>query len=527
MKTNNNYIALADILANGVAIMLILIVISISINQQQQKNELEKVSEIGSVMSREISSSVIMSNLPSSGPAKLHNYNHKRYPNAPLIQLYDSYLFIKDNGNHNKPLNWKIPKNELLIKNNRFDNFLTSLNKQQRLRIRIDVVSIKLFYLIMSIVKEHKISIRHWHFDDKYQKTTSKPTKNSLKNLNIKENLNDTTNIKGQLFSGESKGNKQTKEKIPVGSEFAKVDPFNIPKEVVFSGNGNKYGNERTKTKPSILDSMSDLFAKSRGISKKRNSQKFIESLEFSFGDNKTKKLKNSEKSKSKSNKEKQQSKKKSLFIDPNKKPIEKQLIDLLLNYLNKIQLDYDNHLFVDPNLKDFKNNAKQTNPKIYQDDFDKIYKAVFNTNTPSSFITTTLVINKTNQLVIKLNQPVNKLILNAQQQKDFIDNNNQFSFLLYNEPTINIAKTIKLKSSDILLLPYYKQLNKINLGFVYGVLNKNNLKLNSSENNLKINNIQLKHYYQSNYKTYQKIKILFIILLSFLILFLLLRGRK
>ena len=43
IRFKHNYIALADILANGIAIMLILIVLSLSLKQQQQEKELQQI----------------------------------------------------------------------------------------------------------------------------------------------------------------------------------------------------------------------------------------------------------------------------------------------------------------------------------------------------------------------------------------------------------------------------------------------------------------------------------------------------
>jgi hypothetical protein len=163
MKIHNNYIPLADILANGVAVLLILIAMSLSVKQQEFGKEVEQISNIGSVMSRDIATSLITNALPSSRPGVLHDYNHPRKKNVPRIIMRKKGLLIVSAGD-GKLVNLSLTKAQLLQKNNGFDQFLQRLKPRQRIELRADVRHIRHYYLIMSILKQHKLRIMHWHF---------------------------------------------------------------------------------------------------------------------------------------------------------------------------------------------------------------------------------------------------------------------------------------------------------------------------------------------------------------------------
>ena len=68
-------VALADILANSVAIVIMMIVVTIFIKHEADQKKLEQVEDVSVLLSREIATSVVMNALPTSPPARLHDYN--------------------------------------------------------------------------------------------------------------------------------------------------------------------------------------------------------------------------------------------------------------------------------------------------------------------------------------------------------------------------------------------------------------------------------------------------------------------
>lgn len=156
-------IALADILANGVAIIMLLIVVTISSKYQLEQEKLEQVDEIAQVLSRDIASSVVMNNLSASAPAVLHDYEKSaidldaRHAIMPILQILRTGVRDYYSGHV-----WS--REDLLLQDNSFDAYLDKLDQNQMLRVRTDVYHIDLFYIYMSILKDHKIIPRHWHF---------------------------------------------------------------------------------------------------------------------------------------------------------------------------------------------------------------------------------------------------------------------------------------------------------------------------------------------------------------------------
>lgn len=156
-------VALADILANGVAIIVMMIVVSLMIRAEQEREKLEQTEDVAVLLSREIASSLVMNSLPTSPPAVLHNYITSpldRSPNhatMPIIELRDKFV-------RNYYTGTIYPRAELLKHDNALDKYIASLTPQQLIRLRIDIYSIEQFYITMSILKHHNHKPRHWHF---------------------------------------------------------------------------------------------------------------------------------------------------------------------------------------------------------------------------------------------------------------------------------------------------------------------------------------------------------------------------
>ena len=156
-------VALADILANSVAMMIILIVITLLVKQEQEEQRLEKIDEVGVLLSRELASSVVMNKLPTSAPARLHDYHSSPMDRNPQFHLMP---IIELHANHIRDYyhNTKISFAELLLPNNAFDKYLSRLSPLQLQRIRIDIYEVRLFYIVMSILKAKGVLPKHWHF---------------------------------------------------------------------------------------------------------------------------------------------------------------------------------------------------------------------------------------------------------------------------------------------------------------------------------------------------------------------------
>ena len=157
-------IALADILANSVAIIIILIVITIATKHAEEQERLAEVEDVSVLLSRDLATSVVMNGLPTSAPARLHDYENSPLDRIldpavmPIIELHTG--FVRDYYSRQVFL-----REEMLTQNNAFDAFLARMTPQQRLRMRVDIYNVDMFYVTMSILREHDGRLPgHWHF---------------------------------------------------------------------------------------------------------------------------------------------------------------------------------------------------------------------------------------------------------------------------------------------------------------------------------------------------------------------------
>ena len=156
-------IALVDILANGVAVLIIVIVLSIASRSEQEKQYTEQIREVSTVMTREFSTSLILNRLAAGPPALLHDYQ-----NSPLDQFWDPLIMpvleIHRDSVRDPYSGRTWSRGELLQEPNSLDDFLSTLDSFQRSQIRGDFYDVGTYYLLMSILKDHQINIAHWHF---------------------------------------------------------------------------------------------------------------------------------------------------------------------------------------------------------------------------------------------------------------------------------------------------------------------------------------------------------------------------
>jgi len=156
-------VALADILANSAAIVIIMIVVTLMARREEEEQKLEQAEDVSVLLSRELATSFVMNALPTSAPARLHDYvtwppdRNPQHSAMPVVELHAGFLRNFYTGE-------TYPRDELLRQDNAFDDYVAGLTADQRAAIRIDVYSIKEFYIAMSILKAHGVTPRHWHF---------------------------------------------------------------------------------------------------------------------------------------------------------------------------------------------------------------------------------------------------------------------------------------------------------------------------------------------------------------------------
>ena len=156
-------VALADILANSAAIVIIMIVVTLMASHEQEQEKLEQTEDVAVLLSRELATSFVMNALPTSPPARLHDYvtwgpdRNPQHALMPILELHHGFVRDYYTGK-------VFRREDLLRHDNALDVYLGGLREEQLAAIRIDVYSIREFYITMSILKAHGTSPRHWHF---------------------------------------------------------------------------------------------------------------------------------------------------------------------------------------------------------------------------------------------------------------------------------------------------------------------------------------------------------------------------
>ena len=156
-------VALVDILANGVAMLIIVIVITIAARMEREERYAEQADEVATVMSHKFSTSLVLNSLAASPPARLHDYetsplDQVLHPDLlPIVELHSGFVREFYTGTI-----WS--RRDLLEEHNTFRAWLAGFSDEKKARLRVDVYDIPQFYLTMSILREHGIRVFHWHF---------------------------------------------------------------------------------------------------------------------------------------------------------------------------------------------------------------------------------------------------------------------------------------------------------------------------------------------------------------------------
>ena len=156
-------VALVDILANGVAMLIIVIVLSIAARMEREERYAEQANEVATVMSHKFSTSLVLNSLAASPPARLHDYDNSPLDRfldpeiLPILELHGEFVREFYSG-----AIWT--RRDLLEEHGGLGAWLARLDAQRKARLRVDVYDIPQFYVTMSILREHGIRIFHWHF---------------------------------------------------------------------------------------------------------------------------------------------------------------------------------------------------------------------------------------------------------------------------------------------------------------------------------------------------------------------------
>ena len=156
-------VALVDILANGVAMLIIVIVLSIAARTEREQHYAEQEGEVSAVMTRQFSTSLVLNRLAASPPARLHDYDNSPLDQAldpdtlPLIELHRDYVREYYTG-----AIWT--RRQLLEENNSLDAWLAGFDANKKRRLRVDLYDVGQFYITMSILRAHGMTVGHWHF---------------------------------------------------------------------------------------------------------------------------------------------------------------------------------------------------------------------------------------------------------------------------------------------------------------------------------------------------------------------------
>ncbi len=155
--------ALVDILANGLAMLIIVIVLSIAARGEQEAHTAEQAERVEAMMSRRFSTSLVLNSLAASPPAQLHDYvnspkdqEHDPY-SLPILELHRTFVREFYTG-----AVWN--REELLREPNAMDAWLATFDDTRKQHLRMDVYDIAPFYLVTSILRDHGMTARHWHF---------------------------------------------------------------------------------------------------------------------------------------------------------------------------------------------------------------------------------------------------------------------------------------------------------------------------------------------------------------------------
>lgn len=531
MKLHHNYIALADIMANGVVVLLILITLSLSVKEETVDQELEQISDIGTVMAREIASSLITNALPSSAPAVLHDYRHARRANMPRIALHPDHLFIEGAGD-GRMLNLRLSKGEMLQKNNRLDKFLAKLTPQQKSAMRMDIHHIRHYYLALSILKKHKARIADWHFLGLAGAGKAGKAGSQLMDGDSDQLAPDPSEmIDQELPPPQDPGGGMLTQDVDL---FPGTGSGDLSKR--FGGKGSNPDSDKEgggqgmedidSETMDAMDAMAAEMARYMAQSSGNENEHYLEGLSINFSDGSQ--ISDMD------------------FAEAGEEGEEgigtasQQLLGFLLSYLADRQRMYQEGEFVDISAKNFKSAKVESLYKNYQEDINFLYENI--SDIVSELIPLTTQTGTVNSVSFPTNYNLVQAQLNLRPNSEVnIFAENKLSLNLYPQPAIDDGLQLDINASDIILFANQHNdnntgqfdwqllaildasLSDIKIGFAYAKRDGKDLIFASQENDLRISGQVIQDYYLASTSSgYWK----WILLLAIFIIFLYLLYR-
>lgn len=218
---------LSDILANGVIILLILIITTIISEKEKESIKVEQAKEITVILSREIASSLVMNSLKSSPPSVLHDYHNSPLDNR-IIKENIPIFELLNNGVYEVQSQKFWTKKVLLTQDSSLDNYLSSLSAINKMLFRVDIYDITNYYLFISILEDHNLRPKHWHFMG--EKMTSEYGRSALNGIDNESNdhsLNGEGADKNNLLSSKNSSGTDFEEEASNLSEESLSDYSN------------------------------------------------------------------------------------------------------------------------------------------------------------------------------------------------------------------------------------------------------------------------------------------------------------
>ena len=160
---------------------------------------------------------------PTADPAYLHDYHSCEIPHDCNPALYP-IIELHKNAIREYNANVVFTQQQLMLQqDNPFDALLASYTRDQLNNLRVDVYDISVFYLAISLLREHGAALRHWHFLGE-QHPIPAATPNDMANDTLAEkleaglaalaNANQSNNPDGQAGT-------QALPQVPQGAELA------------------------------------------------------------------------------------------------------------------------------------------------------------------------------------------------------------------------------------------------------------------------------------------------------------------
>ena len=285
---NTFSMTLSDILANGVIILLILIITVIIDEKEKESIKVEQAKEITVILSREIASSLVMNSLKSSPPSVLHDYYNSPLDKRIIKDKIPIFELLK-NGVYEVQSKRFWTKKSLLTQDSSLDSYLSSLSKINKILFRVDIYDITNYYLFMSVLEDHKLKPKHWHFmgEDMVSQYGRSLLKVADKRSDDEGINNEGSDIKslssGKATTGKDSENDLLEEGLSERVDIPNIDDSFIAQDSLNIGDSHSY-NENYDLLDTSVDIKSTINLVGMPVlSSKKDNVDFVHTLAVSY----------------------------------------------------------------------------------------------------------------------------------------------------------------------------------------------------------------------------------------------------